>query len=98
MFIVRPNIARSWALANVVTKRDGQPLSDKDGPFQLVVPGEKWAARWVRHASMTTLKTLSLILCGLVLQGSAAGAELAIHFTAIRKILALLEEISLGNG
>jgi len=39
---------------------------------------------------MAALKTLSLILCGLVLQASAAGAELAIHFTAIRKILAQL--------
>jgi hypothetical protein len=39
---------------------------------------------------MATLKTFSLILCGLVLQGSAAGAELAIHFTAMRKILAQL--------
>jgi hypothetical protein len=39
---------------------------------------------------MATLKTLSLILCGLMLQGSARGAELAIHFTAIRQILAQL--------
>ena len=39
---------------------------------------------------MATLKTLSLILCCLALQGSAAGTELAIHFTAIRKILAQL--------
>ncbi len=37
---------------------------------------------------MATLKTLSLIVCGLVLHGAAEGAELAIHFTAIRKILA----------
>src|ERR1035437_4105575 len=28
------------------TKRDGKPLPDKDCPFQLVVPGEKRAARW----------------------------------------------------
>ena len=39
---------------------------------------------------MAILKTLSFILCGLILQGSAAGSELAIHFTAIRKILAQL--------
>ena len=39
---------------------------------------------------MATLKILSLILCGLMLQGSAAGTELAIHFTAIRKILTQL--------
>jgi len=38
----------------VVTKRDGQALSEKDGPFQLVVPGEKRAARWVRQ--VTALK------------------------------------------
>jgi DMSO/TMAO reductase YedYZ molybdopterin-dependent catalytic subunit len=35
----------------VVTKRDGKPLSDKDGPFQLVAPGEKRAARWVRQVT-----------------------------------------------
>ena len=51
---------------------------------------EGCAAIAAGHVSMATLKTLSLILCGLVLQGSAAGAELAIHFTAIRKILAQL--------
>ena len=39
---------------------------------------------------MATLKTLSLIMCGLAWQGSAAGTEMAIHFTAIRKILAQL--------
>jgi hypothetical protein len=35
-------------------KWDGTALSDKDGPFQLVVPGEKRAARWVRQ--VTALK------------------------------------------
>lgn len=35
----------------VVTKRDGNPLSKKDGPFQLVAPGEKRGARWVRLVS-----------------------------------------------
>jgi hypothetical protein len=38
----------------VVTRRDGKPLSDKDGPFQVVVPGEKRSARWVRQ--VTALK------------------------------------------
>lgn len=33
----------------VVTKRDGKPLSDTDGPFELIVPGEKRAARSVRQ-------------------------------------------------
>jgi Oxidoreductase molybdopterin binding domain len=35
----------------VVTKRNGKPLSDDDGPFELVVPGEKGNARWVRQLS-----------------------------------------------
>jgi Oxidoreductase molybdopterin binding domain len=35
----------------VVTKRDGKPLSDDDGPFELIVPGEKGTARWVRQLS-----------------------------------------------
>jgi hypothetical protein len=33
----------------VVTRRDGKPLPEKDGPFELVVPGEKRAGRWVRQ-------------------------------------------------
>jgi hypothetical protein len=33
----------------LVTKRDGKLLSDKDGPFQVVAPGEKRGARWVRQ-------------------------------------------------
>lgn len=35
----------------VVTKRDGKPLSEKDGPFELVAPGEKRAGRWVRQVT-----------------------------------------------
>ena len=35
----------------VVTERDGKPLPDKEGPFQLVAPGEKRAARWVRQVT-----------------------------------------------
>jgi hypothetical protein len=35
----------------VVTKRNGKLLSDDDGPFELVVPGEKGNARWVRQLS-----------------------------------------------
>src|ERR1035441_1957866 len=40
----------------VVTKRDGKPLSEKDGPFQLVVPGEKRSARWVRQVTALKIK------------------------------------------
>jgi hypothetical protein len=40
----------------VVTKRDGKPLSEKDGPFQLVAPGEKRAARWVRQVTALRIK------------------------------------------
>ena len=40
----------------VVTTRDGKPLSDKDGPFQLVVPGEKRAARWVRQVTALRIR------------------------------------------
>lgn len=40
----------------VATKRDGKPLSDKDGPFQLVAPGEKRAGRWVRQVTALRIK------------------------------------------
>jgi len=40
----------------LVMKRDGKPLSDKDGPFQLVAPGEKRAARWVRQVTALRIR------------------------------------------
>jgi len=40
----------------VVTKRDGKPLSEKDGPFELIAPGEKRGARWVRQVTALTIK------------------------------------------
>jgi hypothetical protein len=40
----------------VVTKRDGKLLTDKDGPFQLVAPGEKRAARWVRQVTALRIR------------------------------------------
>jgi hypothetical protein len=30
-------------------KRDGKPLDSKEGPFRIVAPGDKRAARWVRQ-------------------------------------------------
>jgi hypothetical protein len=30
-------------------KADGQPLDSKEGPFRVVIPGEKRMARWVRQ-------------------------------------------------
>ena len=37
-------------------KADGHPLDSKEGPFRVVVPGEKRMARWVRQ--VTTLKVV----------------------------------------
>ena len=34
---------------------DGKPLEAKDGPFRLVVPGEKRPARWVRQVTAIDL-------------------------------------------
>jgi hypothetical protein len=42
----------------VVTMRDGWPLSEKDGPFQLVVPGEKRNGRWVRQVKSLRVEPL----------------------------------------
>jgi hypothetical protein len=38
----------------LVTERDGKPLPDKDGPFQLVAPGGK--TRWVRQVFALTIR------------------------------------------
>jgi hypothetical protein len=40
----------------VVTMRDGKPLSEKEGPFRLVAPGEKRAARWVRQVTALSIR------------------------------------------
>lgn len=40
----------------VVTRRDGKPLPEKAGPFQLVAPGEKRGARWVRQVTGLTIR------------------------------------------
>jgi hypothetical protein len=37
-------------------KRDGKPLSDKEGPFRIVVPNEKRPARWVRQVTALRVK------------------------------------------
>ncbi len=40
----------------VITSRcDGAPLDAKDGPFRLVVPGDKRPARWVRQVTAIDL-------------------------------------------
>jgi hypothetical protein len=40
----------------LVTERDGMPLSDKEGPFRIIAPGEKRAARWVRQVTALSIK------------------------------------------
>ena len=42
----------------LVTMRDGQLLSGKDGPFELVVPGEKRNSRWVHQVKTLRVEPL----------------------------------------
>jgi len=37
-------------------RRDGHPLSSKEGPFRIVVPGEKRHARWVREVTALVIQ------------------------------------------
>ncbi|MBX7106622.1 MAG: molybdopterin-dependent oxidoreductase [Gemmataceae bacterium] len=37
-------------------RRDGKPLSAKEGPFQVIVPGEKRHGRWVRQVTGLKIK------------------------------------------
>ena len=39
-------------------QRDGKPLDAKEGPFRIVVPGDKRPARWARQ--VTTLRLLAV--------------------------------------
>jgi hypothetical protein len=41
----------------LVDRRDGKDLSSTEGPFRIVVPGEKRHARWVRNVSALAVKT-----------------------------------------
>jgi molybdopterin-dependent oxidoreductase-like protein protein len=36
--------------------KDGQPLSPREGPFRIVVPGDKRPARWVRQVNTVTVR------------------------------------------
>jgi hypothetical protein len=40
----------------VATQRDGKPLPETDGPLELIVPGEKRNARWVRQLSLLRIE------------------------------------------
>ena len=40
-------------------RRDRMRLTDKEGPWQIVVPGEKRQARWVRQVVALTVRTTS---------------------------------------
>lgn len=40
----------------VATKKDGQPLSEREGHFRLIVPGDQRPARWLRQLSAITIK------------------------------------------
>lgn len=40
----------------LVTKREGQPLADTEGPFRLIVPGEKRGGRAVHRVTALTVK------------------------------------------
>jgi hypothetical protein len=44
----------TWTLGLADTK-DGQPLPPREGPFRIIVPGEKRPARWVRQVSAVTV-------------------------------------------
>jgi Oxidoreductase molybdopterin binding domain len=43
----------------LVTHRDGKPLSSSEGPFELVAPGEKRNARWVRQVTSLAIRQAS---------------------------------------
>jgi hypothetical protein len=37
-------------------RKDGKPLSEREGPFRIIVPDEKRAARWVRQVVALTIR------------------------------------------
>lgn len=43
-------------LVILADRRDGKPLSEKEGPIRIVVPDEKREARWVRQVVTFTIR------------------------------------------
>jgi Oxidoreductase molybdopterin binding domain len=48
--------AFSDRLIHLADHRDQQPLSAKEGPLRLIVPGEKRQARWVHQVTPVTVR------------------------------------------
>jgi hypothetical protein len=44
--------------ALVIDRRDDQPLDEKEGPYRLILPGEKRPVRWIRM--IRTIRVMSL--------------------------------------
>lgn len=43
-------------------REDGAPLSERHGPIRLIVPGDQFAARWVRNVSSIELITVGNVV------------------------------------
>ena len=52
---IDPDFANRDAI--VADRRNGSPLSTRDGPLQLIVPADIHHARWVRHLTTLTIQT-----------------------------------------
>lgn len=53
-----PELDPAFTDQNVILadRRDGKPLSDAEGPWRVVVPGEKRQGRWVRQVVALTIR------------------------------------------
>jgi hypothetical protein len=45
-------------VAIIADSRDGNPLSDQQGPFRLILPGDKREVRWIRN--VRTIRVMNL--------------------------------------
>jgi DMSO/TMAO reductase YedYZ molybdopterin-dependent catalytic subunit len=54
-----PEIDPGWTdkVVLLAVKRNGQPLDEKHGPLQLVVPGDKRHSRWVKQVVRITVQS-----------------------------------------
>ena len=42
----------------IADTQDGAPLSAREGPYQLIVPGDKHAQRWVRNVNAVDIERI----------------------------------------
>ncbi len=56
--IAEVDAATTDKIVLLADQRDGTPLSEREGPFRLVIPDDKRPVRWIRMIKRISLRTV----------------------------------------